>query len=166
MICGADGWVQVEEFGTAKEEWLKTFLELDNGIPSHDTIGRIFYLLRPGTFGERFSAWGSDLGSLLDGDVIAIDGKCLRRSKDGASGKAAIHLVSAFATRNRMVLAQVSCEEKSNEITAIPKLLQLLDIKGCIITTDAMGCPKNIARQIVEGGGDSVLHLQQSRNAP
>jgi len=117
-------------------------------------------MLRPGAFAERFTEWVLSLGAQLDGEVVAIDGKSLRCSRDGTTGKSAIHLVSAFATQNRLLLGQVSCEEKSNEITAVPRLLRLLDLRGCIVSIDAMGCQKAIAEQIIDGGGDYVLHLK------
>jgi predicted transposase YbfD/YdcC len=160
VICGANSWVDVEQFGNAKKKWLGSFLSLKNGIPSHDTFGRVFSLLSPTAFGEAFMEWISSVAEVTDGEVIAIDGKALRRSFKEASSRAFIHLVGAWSTKNRVVLGQVKTDDKSNEITAIPKLLRLLDISGCIVTIDAMGCQKNIAAEIVDGGGDYVLQLK------
>jgi predicted transposase YbfD/YdcC len=160
VICGADGWVDVEEFGKAKKEWLRTFLELPNGIPSHDTFGRVFAQLDPEQFQQSFINWVQAVSDILDGQVVAIDGKTLRRSHDHTLGKAAIHMVSAWAAANHLVLGQVKTEAKSNEITAIPALLKMLAIKGCIVTIDAMGCQTDSARQIVEQGADYVLSLK------
>ena len=160
VICGADSWVEVEEFGRAKEEWLRTFLILPNGIPCHDTFGRVFGLIDPHEFQSAFVSWISAISRLTAGQIIAIDGKRLRRSYDRQSGKAAIHMVSAWATENRLVLGQVKTDEKSNEITAIPELLKTLVIKDCIVTIDAMGCQTEIAKLIIEEGGDYVLALK------
>jgi predicted transposase YbfD/YdcC len=159
-ICGANDWVGVETFGKAKEEWLHSFLELPYGIPSHDTFNNVFNKLSAKNFQECFIKWVQNLIELTDGEVVAIDGKRLRRSYDRKSGKGAIHMVSAWASENQMVLGQVKTEEKSNEITAIPELLKLLDIKGCTITIDAAGCQKNIAQDIIEYGADYVLALK------
>jgi predicted transposase YbfD/YdcC len=159
MICGAEGWVGIEEFGKEKEEWLKSILELPNGIPSHDTFGRVFARLDPIKFEECFFQWVQSLNETIAG-VIAIDGKTLRRTHDAANGKKAFHMVSAWAAENRLVVAQVAVEEKSNEITAIPLLLQQLVLCGCIVTIDAMGTQKEIAKHIVEGEGDYVLALK------
>jgi predicted transposase YbfD/YdcC len=160
VICGADSWVEVAEFGRTKEKWLRTFLILPHGIPSPDTFGRVFGLIDPDEFQQGFVSWITAISHLTAGQVIAIDGKRLRRSHDGRLGKAAIHMVSAWASANRLVLGQVKTDEKSNEITAIPELLKLLVIKDCIVTIDAMGCQTHIARLIVEQGGDYVLALK------
>jgi len=160
VICGADNWVAIEEFGKAKEAWFTDQLDLENGIPSHDTFGDVFAAIDTEQFSESFSKWVADLANLTDGEVIAIDDKCLRRSLDKASNKAAIYMVSAWAQQNGLVLGQVKVDEKSNEITAIPKLLSRLDIAGAVITIDAMGCQKKIAKQIVQQGGDYVLILK------
>lgn len=160
VICGADGWVEVEEFGKAKEQWFRTFLILPNGIPSHDTFGRLFALMDPHQFQSGFISWIETISELTKGQVVAIDGKRLRRSHDGRLGKAAIHMVSAWASANRLVLGQLKTDEKSNEITAIPELLKLLALKGCIVTIDAMGCQTEIAQLIIEGEGDYVLALK------
>lgn len=160
VICGADSWVEVEEFGQAKESWLQEFLILPNGIPSHDTFGRVFGLIDPHEFQSSFVSWIEAISQITAGQIIAIDGKRLRRSHDGRLGKAAIHMVSAWASANRLVLGQVKTDEKSNEITAIPQLLKLLVLKGCIVTIDAMGCQTNIAQLIIEAEGDYVLALK------
>src|SRR5947209_3184901 len=155
MICGAEGWVEIEEFGKEKEAWLKTLLELPNGIPSHDTFGRVFAQLDPVKFEACFFEWVQSLTESVEG-VIAIDGKTLRRSHDKTNGKKALHMVSAWAAENRLVLAQVAVEKKSNEIRAIPLLLQQLSLSGCIVTIDAMGMKKKITKQLVDDGGDFV----------
>ena len=160
VICGADGWVQVAKFGRCKLKWFKTFLDLPNGIPSHDTFGRVFAALAPAAFEECFIRWISELATASAGRLIAIDGKSIRRSLDAAAGKAAIHLVSAWCAANQLVLGQIATDAKSNEITAIPELLKLLDITGAVVTIDAAGCQKKIARQIVEQGGHYILQLK------
>jgi predicted transposase YbfD/YdcC len=163
VICGADSWVDLELFGRSKEEWLKRFLSLPNGIPSHDTFGRVFALLDPVKFAQCFTSWVRAVSQLTQGQVIAIDGKALRRSHDRANGKSAIHMVSAWASANHLVLGQLKVDDKSNEITAIPELLEVLELSGCIVTIDAMGCQKDIARQIVEQGADYVLALKENQ---
>ncbi len=163
VICGADSWVDLELFGKSKEGWLQGFLELPNGIPSHDTFGRVFARLDAQQFRDCFLEWVQAVSDLTKGQVIAIDGKTLRRSHDKSLGKTAIHMVSAWASENRLVLGQTKVAEKSNEITAIPELLALLDISGCIVTIDAMGCQKEIARLIIEGSGDYVLALKDNQ---
>jgi len=160
IICGADDWVSIEEFGKSKRKWFKTFLQLPNGIPSHDTFGRVFSLIAPSHFQQCFINWVESVTDILKGQVVAIDGKTLRRSHDKKSEKSAIHMVSAWAAKNRTVLGQVKTEEKSNEITAIPELLEVLDISGCIVTIDAMGCQKKIAGKIIEKDADYILALK------
>jgi len=160
VICGADGWVGIETYGKAKYDWLKTFLALPQGIPSHDTFGRVFARLDPEQLQQCFLRWVRSVSRLTTGEVIAIDGKTARRSYDQGQGKGAIHMVSAWASQNRLVLAQRKVDEKSNEITAIPELLKVLDLHGCIVTIDAMGTQKTIAEQIVQQGGDYVLALK------
>ena len=160
-ICGADGWVEIEEFGKAKEAWFTHLLDLPNGIPSHDTFGRVFALLDPAQLEASFAAWVQGICHQVQG-VIAIDGKTARRSHDRGAGKKALHLVSAWAAENRLVLAQLATEEKSNEITAIPQLLQQLALCGCLVTIDAMGTQTKIAEQIVEQGGDYALALKDN----
>ena len=163
VICGADGWVAVEEWAVAKEEWLTSFLDLPHGIPSHDTFGRIFALLEPAEFERSFSAWMRAVSEATDRDIVPIDGKVLRRSFDRAKDKSAIHMVSAWSTTNAVVLGQVSVDQKSNEITAVPRLLKLLHLSGCIVTIDAMGCQKEITAEIVAGGGDYVIAVKDNQ---
>lgn len=165
VIGGAEGWEEIEIFGIAKHEWFLTFLKLPNGIPSHDTFRRVLSRLNAKAFQECFLTWVKSVATVLPGEVIPIDGKTLRGSYDSGSDKAAIHMVSAWASENRLVLGQLKTEEKSNEITAIPELLKLLEIKGCIITIDAMGCQTKIAEQIIEQGGDYVLGLKGNQGA-
>jgi predicted transposase YbfD/YdcC len=161
-ICGADDWVAVEEFGRAKEEWFATFLELPNGIPSHDTFWRIFRHLDPEQFERCFRSWMASVYELSGHQVIAIDGKQVRRSYDKQSGKAAIQMVGAWASENSITLGQVRVDDKSNEITAIPELLDALDVSGCTVTIDAMGCQTDIAETILDGGGDYLLALKEN----
>ena len=163
VTCGADSWLEVAEYGETREEWLKTFLELPNGIPSHDTFGRVFALLDAKAFEASFTAWAHDIAALTMGQVIAIDGKTIRRSYDAASAMGPIHLVSAWAVSNGIVLGQVQVDQKSNEITAIPVLLEMLQIAGQIVTIDAMGCQKSIAKTIRARGGDYVLAVKDNQ---
>ncbi len=160
MLCGARSFLDMEEFGEAKEEWLRSFLKLPYGIPSHDTFRRIFSLLDPKEFAECFIRWTQSVRKSIPREVIAIDGKTLRRSFDSYKGAKAIHMVNAWATENGLALGQVKTEEKSNEITAIPQLLRSLELEGCIVTLDAMGCQKNIAKEIHEADADYVLALK------
>jgi predicted transposase YbfD/YdcC len=162
VICGADTWEEIEEFGRAKAEWFETFLELPHGIPAHDTFARIFASMDPKEFQQAFLGWVDSIQSITKG-IIAVDGKTLRRSykKD----KSPIHMVSAWALEGRMVLGQVKTKEKSNEITAIPELLTLLELEGCIVTIDAIGCQKTIAGKIIEKGADYVLGLKGNQSA-
>jgi predicted transposase YbfD/YdcC len=160
VVCGADDWVSIAQFGRDKQRWLRGFLRLPNGIPSHDTFGRVFAALNPTAFAQCFTTWVRDIANVTEGEVVAIDGKTVRRSFDKASSKAAIHMVSAWAATNKLVLGQVKTDEKSNEITAIPKLLALLELRGCIITIDAMGCQKEIAAKIIDREADYVLGLK------
>jgi predicted transposase YbfD/YdcC len=162
VICGADGWVGIEEFGKAKEAWLTDILKLANGIPSHDTFGRAFALIDPKEFEASFLQWAQGISAPIQG-VIAIDGKTSRHTHDQASGKKALHLVSARAVENRLVLAQMATEEKSNEITAIPLLLRQLALAGCIVTIDAMGTQTKIAEQIIEQEGEYALALKDNQ---
>ncbi|QVL47828.1 MAG: ISAs1 family transposase [Thiocapsa sp.] len=159
-LGGADGWVAIAQFGRSKEAWFRQFLELPNGIPAHDTFGRVFALLAPEAFETCFRAWVASIRTVIPGEIIAVDGKTLRRSHNRAKGLAALHLVSAWATANRVVLGQVATDAKSNEITAIPQLLALLMLRGAIVTIDAMGCQTKIAEQIVDQGGDDVPALK------
>jgi len=160
VICGANHWTEVELFGQAKEKWFRTFLELENGIPSHDTFGRVFASIDPKQFQASFQSWMQSVSQLIPAEVVAIDGKIIRRSHDRGIGKGAIHMVSAWATDNRLVLGQRKVADKSNEITAIPELLQALALSGCIVTIDAMGCQTEIVETIVEQGADYVLALK------
>ena len=162
-ICGADSWVHVELLGKSKLEWFQTFLELPNGVPSHDTFGVVFARLDPAQFQNCCVSWTPAIAELLPGEVVAIDGKTARRSYDRAGSKGAMHLVSAWATQNTLTLGQVKTEAKSDEITAIPQLLELLDLHGCIVTIDAMGCQREIAQQIVDGGADYVLAVKENQ---
>lgn len=163
VICGADGWSDIELFGKNKKDWLKTFLELPKGIPSHDTFGRVFAKIKPEEFQKRFIEWVQAIEKLTTGQVIAVDGKKLRRSHDQQAGKEAIYIVSAWATQNQLVLGQTKVADKSNEITAIPELLGLLDITGCIVTLDALGTQTKIAETIVAGGGDYLLAVKKNQ---
>jgi predicted transposase YbfD/YdcC len=160
VICGAESWTDIEAFGEAKEPWFRTFLALPHGIPSHDTFGRVFAALDPDGFERCFQAWVADLAGTSAGKHIAIDGKAIRRSLDRASGKACIHLVSAWVCEDHAVFGQLAVDQKSNEITAIPKLVEMLNLKGATVTIDAMGCQKEIAQQIQEKGGDYLLALK------
>src|SRR2546425_1480860 len=162
VICGAEGWGEIEEFGKAKQAWFTDLLQLPNGIPSHDTFGRVFALIDPKQFEASFLQWVQGISTTVQG-VIAIDGKTLRRSHDHAAGKKALHMVSAWAVENRLVLAQLATEEKSNEITAIPLLLQQLALAGCIVTIDAMGTQTKIADQIIEQAGEYALALKDNQ---
>ena len=165
VLCGADEFTEMEEFGAAKEEWFRTFLQLPNGIPSHDTFGRVFSLIDNRAFCECFTSWVSADTAELGVKLIAIDGKTSRRSHDKSRNKQAIHMVSAFATELGLTLGQVKTDEKSNEITAIPALLSRLTLSGCIVTIDAMGCQRQIAEKIVDKGGDYVLALKGNQGA-
>jgi predicted transposase YbfD/YdcC len=163
ILCGANDWVGVATFGTSRLAWFRTFLELANGIPSHDTFGRVFARLDPEAFAQAFLAWTQAIRTVLAAEVIAIDGKTLRRSHDKGLGKGAIDMVGAWATANHLVLGQRKTAEKSNEITAIPELLRVLDVAGCIVTIDAMGCQTKIVETIVERGGDYVIAVKANQ---
>lgn len=160
-IAGADTWVDIERFGNQRLFWLRTFLPLIEGIPSHDTFGRVFARLDPAELVNCIQQWLTDIGREI-GEHIAIDGKTLRGSFDKAAGKNPLHLVSAWASETRLTLGQIAVDSKSNEITAIPLLLELLDLKGATVTIDAMGCQKEIAAKIVEGDGDYLLALKDN----
>jgi predicted transposase YbfD/YdcC len=163
VICGADNWVEIEEFGNARLEWLSRFLRLPNGIPSHDTFGRVFSRLDPDQFGACFMTWVRSVAELTQGEVVAIDGKTLRRCHDRGQGRAPLHLVSAWAAQNHLVLGQTRTQAHSNEITAIPQLLQMLELQGCIVTIDAMGCQQEIAQGILDRGAGYVLALKENQ---
>lgn len=159
VICGALSWDDIERYGKSKETWLRGFLTLENGIPSHDTFNRFFSILDPLKLEECFLEWTREVAQLLPGSVVSIDGKSLRGSGN-AGGKSMVHMVSAWSNCNAMSLGQVKADEKSNEITAIPKLLNVLTLTGCVVTIDAMGCQRNIAAKIKEGGADYILALK------
>ncbi len=162
ILCEYDEYTEMELFGEMKQEWLRSFLELPQGIPSHDTFGDIFAAIDPKALHQCFGEWVETIREKISGEIIAFDGKSIRRSKDKAGSRRATHVVSAWASTNRLVLGQLACEEKSNEITAIPELLKMLEIKGCIVTIDAMGTQKDIAENIVGAGADYVLSLKEN----
>ena len=167
VICGADSWVYVELFGKSKEEWFRSFLDLPNDLPSHNTLrqaqGDVFSRLDPEQFQRCFVEWTHAVAVLLPGEVVAIDGKTVRRSHDARAGRQAIHLVSAWASANTLTLGQVKREEKSNEITAIPRQVEILELNGCLGTIDAMGCQKEIVREIVDLGADYLLAVNENQ---
>ncbi len=163
VICGADDWVAVETFGREKAAWLGTFLELPGGMPSHDTFGRVFARLDPDEFRRCFVNWVRAVVGEPGEQVVAIDGKTLRRSHDRGSGKGALHLISAWATDSNLVIGQVATDAKSNEITAIPVLLRLLDLEGAVVTLDALGCQTAIAAEVVKYRADYVLALKDNQ---
>jgi len=160
MICVGEGWEDMEEFGNAKRDWLGTFLDLRHGTPSADTFRRVLSAVDPKAFNNCFIAWVQALSEGTLGKLIAIDGKTIRHSFDHATGRKALHIVSAWIAENRLTLGQIATEEKSNEITAIPRLLEMLDIRGATITVDAMGCQKAIAEKVVDCGADYVMGLK------
>jgi len=162
-LCGADDWPAVETFGKAKHGWLRKFLELPNGIPSHDTFERVFARLDPEQFQTSFLEWVRAVTQMAHGQVVALDGKQLRQSHDRVLGKSAIWMVSAWASANGVVLGQVKVDEKSNEITAIPRLLEILELTGCIVTIDAMGTQKEIAASIIDRGADYILPVKENQ---
>ena len=163
VICGADTWVDIEAYGESKYQWLKEFLELPNGIPSHDTFARVFASLDTEKLQECFLSWVKSISRITFGEVVAIDGKTLRGSYDQQKSQKPIHMVSAWARANRLVLGQVKVDKKSNEITAIPKLLKVLSLSGCLVTIDAMGCQKEIVKQITEQDADYVITLKKNQ---
>jgi predicted transposase YbfD/YdcC len=161
VVCGCKSWNEIENFGKRRKDWLSKFLVLANGIPSHDTFNRLFQVLNPRAFAACFGEWIQALTAVLGLKQIAIDGKTLRRS--GGRDLGPLHLVSAWATANQLSLGQVATATKSNEITAIPQLLELLSLKGALVTIDAMGCQKDIAAKIVAGGGDYILTVKDNQ---
>lgn len=163
VICGADTWVDIERYGKAKAEWLSTFLDLKNGIPSHDTFGRVFRWLDAEQFQAQFIAWTHCICKLTAAAVVSVDGKKLRRSQDKQHERDGICMVSAWAGENRLVLGQSKVADQSNEITAIPQLLSALDISGCIVTMDALGTQTDIAHQIVKARADYILPVKANQ---
>ena len=157
VVCGCEGWEEIELFGRTRLEFLKEHLQLPNGIPSHDTIRRVFMRLKPKSFETMFMRWTDSLGASGGPDTISLDGKTVRGSHDRRNGKKAIHIVSAWASASQMVLGQVKVDDKSNEITAIPELLDELDIEGDVVTIDSMGCQRSIAQKIIDFRADYVL---------
>lgn len=162
-LCGANGFNQIELFGKSREKWLKKFLTLKNGIPSHDTFNRVLSAINPKKFHECFIEWVDTIREKISKEIIAVDGKTIRRACKKSNGNKATHIVSAWAKSNSLVLGQLKVDEKSNEITAIPELLQLLDIKDCIITIDAMGTQSEIVKTIVKSEADYVLALKENQ---
>jgi len=160
VVAGSDSFEAIELFGNAHEEWFKTFLELENGIPSQDTFERVFARIDPVQFRKCFAEWSKGLAGIFANEIIAIDGQTLRGARRTGESSSPVHMVSAWAVGLRLILGQTKVDEKSNEITAIPEVLKLLELKGCIVTIDAMGCQQKIAQQIVEQGGDYVLGLK------
>src|SRR5215213_6021356 len=158
-ICAAETWEEIAEFGQAKESWFRKFLALPNGIPSHDTFRRVFLRINPRKLQEAFLVWVRSVAEVADGEVIAIDGKQARGART-ADGKEGLRMVSAWACEQRLVLGQLKTAEKSNEITAVPLLLELLELKGCIVTVDAMGCQTAVAAQIIKQGAAYVLSVK------
>jgi len=162
VLCGIDSWNEMEEYGEIKKEWLETFLELPNGIPSHDTFNRFFSALNPEEFERCFLSWIKTIQKKTNGEVVSIDGKTMRGSRNKGC-KSATHIVSAWADVNELVLGQIKVDDKSNEITAIPVLLDSLLLEGCVVTIDAMGCQKKIARKIVSKKADYILAVKENQ---
>lgn len=163
VICGCETWTEIADYGNAKKDWLKELLNLENGIPSEDTFNRVFQHLDVKEWEDAFRNWVSGMVNLGMGSIVSLDGKSLRGSKDSRLGKKAIHMVSAWASESQLVLGQLATEEKSNEITAIPELIKTLELKGCIITIDAMGCQTEIAREIVDAEADYFLAVKKNQ---
>ena len=160
VVSGAEGWSDIEEFGRAKLDWLRRYVPLANGVPVDDTIARVISALSVSGFQDCFTSWMEDVVDFSGGEIIAVDGKTHRRSHDHRNGVKALHMVSAWACRNQLVLGQVKTQEKSNEITAVPELLERLELSGCIVTVDAMGCQREIAKQIRTSGGDYAFPVK------
>ena len=163
VISGADSFVEIEEYGKAKHKWLKQFLQLPNGIPSHDTFSRVFARINTQEFQQCFLGWIESIREITGGEIIAIDGKTLRHSYDKNSENSPINMVSAWATKNRLTLGQVKVKQKSNEITAIPELLKVLCLSGAVVTIDAMGCQKEIVNEIITQGADYIIALKKNQ---
>jgi predicted transposase YbfD/YdcC len=164
FISGAETWNDIEDFGRVNKKWLKKFLELPNGIPSHDTFARVFRRINPIVFQECFVKLMKTWMEKTQGELIALDGKTARKSHDGKKGQGPLHLVSAWASKNRLTLGQIKTQSKSNEISAMKEILKLIDVKGCTVSIDAMGCQKEIAKQIKEGGGNYLLAVKANQN--
>ena len=162
-ISGATGWEDIEAYGKEKESWLKTFLSLPHGIPSHDTISRVFSFICPLQFQECFIGWIQEIYELMTGDIIPIDGKALKGSHRKSRGKKALHILNAWSTQHQLVLGQIAVDEKSNEITAVPTLLKMLTIKGSTVTLDALNCQRKIASQIIEQEGNYVMAVKENQ---
>jgi predicted transposase YbfD/YdcC len=163
VISGAEEWTAIELFGDSKLDWLKRFFPYNHGVPSHDVLGKLFSRLDPGKFNECFIKWVNTISELTLGEVVAIDGKTICGSAEGGTNKSAFHVVSAYAAGNRLCLGQVTVDQKQNEIVAIPQILDLLAIKGCIVTIDAMGCQKEIANKIIQAGADYILMVKDNQ---
>jgi predicted transposase YbfD/YdcC len=163
VVCGADGWTDIELDGIARKKWLSKFLELPNGIPSHDTFARVFSQIDPDAFNKSFLSWIKGISQITTGEIIAFDGKQSRNSEDEKNGRGVINTVSAWVTSNRLVLGQKKVEGKSNEITALPELIEVLDLAGCIVTIDAMGCQREIVKKIVEKDADYVIAVKKNQ---
>ena len=163
IIGGANSWTEISEYGQSKIEWFNEFLKLPNGIPSHDTFGRLFARIDPKGFHDFFTWWVQDISVSVKGKTVAFDGKTIRGSHDKTNGQSAIHMVSAWATDIRMVLGQIKTDAKSNEITAIPELIKILALEGAIVTIDAMGCQKKITEAIVEAGADYLIQVKDNQ---
>jgi predicted transposase YbfD/YdcC len=163
ILCDCAKFTEMELFGLEREEWLRTFLVLENGIPSHDTFGDVFAALSPEAIQTRFISWVETIREKISGDIVAVDGKTIRRSKDLPNNKRAIHVISAWSASNGIVLGEMATDEKSNEITAIPEILKMLKLKCCIVTIDAMGTQKDIANVIIESGADYVLAVKENQ---
>jgi hypothetical protein len=163
VVCGANSFVEIELFGKSREKWLRSFLDFPNGIPSHDTLGRVFAMLNSKQLQRAFVEWTQAISTVTNGEVVAIDGKTLRRSFEKAGERVFVHMVSAWSACNQLVLGQVRTDEKSNEITAIPRLLELLELKGCLVTIDAMGCQKEIAQKIIDSSADYMLAVKDNQ---
>ncbi len=163
VVSGADTWIDIEIYGLAKKEWLGKFLELPHGIPSHDTFGRVFSRINPEEFQKSFLSWVKGISKITAGEIIALDGKQSRNSGDNTNGQGVLNTVSAWAVTNRLVLGQKMVEGKSNEITALPELIKVLDLAGCIVTIDAMGCQREIVKKIVEKDADYVIAVKKNQ---
>lgn len=162
-ICGLHEWVEIEEFGKGQLSWLRNFFPFKNGIPSHDTLGRVFSKLDTEEFSECFTEWVNELSTKASGELVAIDGKRIRGSYDRSTQQSALHIVTAYATEQRLCLQQVATDQKSNEITAIPKLLNMLSIEGCTVSIDAMGCQTKVSKNIIEKSADYVLGVKKNQ---